>query len=115
MVNEVRKSEILAEIRKIETGLEEAEIYLTKLQKTEGDCSEDLRKLMAGVQSEYEACRGDQRLTNATEDYYALLVKTESECCESLDDVRKTRKELRAKCEADIEALRQELHGLELI
>jgi len=115
MINEVRKSEILAEIRKIESGLEEAEIYLKKLQKTDEESYEDLRKLIIEIQIEFEACHGDQHLTNITEDYYNLLIKAERGCSESLDDIKKTQKEVRAKCESDLEALRQELQVLELI
>lgn len=115
MMNAIRTNEILKEIRKIEVDREEAELYYKELLFEEKDAYEDLCGFLRELRNDYEFCYGDMQLTNLTEEYHNMLLSAERECSDAIDDIHVERRRVDAKCESDIEELRQEIKRLEMM
>jgi len=115
MINVIRKNEILEEIRKIEMGREEAELYIKKRLLEENDWYEELRIILGKIRNDYEICYGDVELTNLTEEYHSMLMSAERECSGTIDDIHEAQRKMNAKCESDIEELKQEMQRLEMM
>ena len=115
MIHAIRINEILEEIRKIEMEREEAELYFKKCHSKENDRYEKLRSFFGNIRNDYEFCYGDVQLTNLTEEYHNMLLSAERGYSDAVDDLNEAQRNMNAKCESDIEELKQEMQRLEMM
>jgi len=115
MLNSLRQNEILEEIRKIEMEQEEIDDCIKKLHHDEDDIYDELQGWLWGMSNEFEMCYGDQHLTAILEERNVLLQRAISGCDDFKDGLTEARRNIRRKCESDIDDLKDELRRLELV
>ena len=111
---EVTRAEVLRKIGQIEQEEDEFNLFIKNMRNEEEHEAQCIHQDNRALAYRYEECQGDKELLSLLEQEQEILKKIQSTRNDFMCDLDEMQKEVKNKCELEIDELRRQLQGLEV-